>query len=497
MPVSLQSVRFKHGALRPWGGYAITVLALLLLIPAFSTPVPVVSRIDEIIDSGDARSAFWGIFIQDLNTGRVLYSRNAEKAMLPASNQKIITTAIALDALGKDFRYQTKLYFAGSVEGSVMKGDLIIEGSGDPTFGSTELGREDPLRSWARSLAGMGVKRIEGRIIGDDDTFDDRPYAEGWDIDYVVSQASRKLGVSASGLSYRDNVIELNIQSSGVGARPSITMIPDDYLEVRNLAATSSRRRGWSLDVNRTLGTESVTIDGSVPRSYRSTINLPVTNPTAFTLHSFIQHLRQAGIEVEARLADIDDIRNLERIPDYDKAKVLFVYASPPLSEIITVLNKESNNFYAEQIFRTVSWGGSASGGERRIKEFFNRAGIDAENLSVRDGSGLSRKDMITPEALGKLLSYMYRHPEREAFVQSLARGGEARTTLSHRLQDLPVSAKTGSLEFVRTLSGYATTTDGDRVAFVIFANNYSIPSYRITQTIDLIIANITSSKPG
>lgn len=474
------------------------LLPALLLVAGLSLgayPAPSLDdRIDAIISRYGAEATFWGLYVQDLNTGRTLYRRNADKTMLPASNQKLLTTAAALDALSADFRYETTLYFDGEVDGSVLRGDLILEGAGDPTFGSDQMPGDDPLRQWATALASMGVTRIEGRLIGDDDVFDDDPYAKGWDVDYILTQSSRKLGISTSGLAYRDNVVSLKVRAERVGTAPGVAASPVGYLDVRNDATTHARRRGRNVRVRRTLGTEDVQLYGSVARTYAGTIEVPVANPTAFTLFAFRYHLQEAGIDVDANLLDLDDLD--ERL-DYRDAEPLFVHLSPPLHEILRVVNRESNNFYAEQLLRTIGWGGTAEGAEGRIKELLTRAGASTAGLSVRDGSGLSRKDMVTPEAMGRLLAYMYRHPARDAFLDSLPAGGEAGTTMRHRLQDVPVRAKTGSLEFVRALSGYTTTPDGRPVAFAFFANNYAAPSYRITRALDAMVRTLATETAG
>lgn len=469
------------------------MLALMLglgLTGAAVGPPDVSARITQFLNADAAQPAFWGVFVQDVQDGSVYYSYNADKAFLPASNQKILTSAAALTTLGSSYRYRTVMYFDGSVNEDVLEGDLVLRGAGDPTFGSVEAGGGDPLRSWARQLAEMGVKRIEGRIVGDDNTFDNRSYPEGWDVDYITSQASRLIGVSTSGLAYNDNVVEVKIVASSAGSAPEINTRPPGFLEVRNGLTTARRRRGISVNTTRNFGSETILLDGTIPSTYNGTIVMPVTNPTTFAVSTFAGYLREFGVDVAAEVVDIDDLRDF----DYDAGTPLFVHVSPPLSQILRVVNKESNNFYAEQVFRTFSRGGSADGGEQRVKELLSRAGASTNGVAVRDGSGLSRKDMITPEAMGKLLAYMYDHAEREAFLASLAEGGEAKSTLRYRLHNIPVRAKTGSLEFVRTLSGYTTTTTGRILAFAVFANNYSAPSYQITQTIDRIVMELASA---
>ena len=235
-------------------------------------------------------------------------------------------------------------------------------------------------------------------------------------------------------------------------------------------------------------------IHGAIPRAYRRTLGLPVSDPTAFTLHVFERYLRQAGIEVAAPFYDIDD---LQEKPTYETATPLFVHTSPPLAEIVPVINKESNNFYAEQVFHTFGWGGASAGGGARVIETLARLGIPVKGLSVRDGSGLSRKNLVTPAAMGMLLARMVEHDEREVFLASLAESGERGTTLRFRLRGLPIKGKTGSLEYVRALSGYTTTPDGRTLVFVVMANNYTAPSYRIEKAIDRIVETLATTQVG
>jgi D-alanyl-D-alanine carboxypeptidase/D-alanyl-D-alanine-endopeptidase (penicillin-binding protein 4) len=229
-------------------------------------------------------------------------------------------------------------------------------------------------------------------------------------------------------------------------------------------------------------------LTGSVARSYDGSIAVPVSNPTPFVLRSFEYHLREAGIETDLERVDIDA---LDEPPD--RGSPLFVKFSRPLAEIVAVMNQESNNFYAEQVFRSYGWGGSARGAAKRTTSFLREAGINTRQLLIHDGSGLSRKDLITPQAMVTLLAHMTEHEEREAFLASLPKGGERNTTLDYRLSRTNVQAKTGSLEFVRCLSGYTERPNGNRVAFALFANNYTGPSYQISRTIDDIVRAVAS----
>lgn len=470
---------------------AVTVGLLLLggsLCPERALAQSLDRRIDSILEQRRAAHGFWGISIYDLERDSLLYSRNGGRGFLPASNQKLITTAAALDLLGSSYRYETTLRFDGTTKDSVMKGDFRLEGSGDPTFGSTSIRRTDPLRDWAERLAEMGVRRIEGRLIGDDDAFQEGFYPDGWNVNYLTRDKGEQMGVRAGGLSYRDNSVPVSVQATQPGEPPLVRVQPEGAVEYDNHAVTSERWRGSTLLINRVFSTNKLVLTGSVARSYEGVRNVPVSDPTVFAMRVFRERLQDAEIETDLTLVDVDSLD-----APADDGKPLFVKLSPPLSDIVRVINKRSDNFYAEQIFRTYGWGGSARGGARRTESFLRRAGIDTRALMINDGSGLSRKNLITPRAMRELLTYMADHPEQNAFLSSLPRGGERNTTLSARLPRTSVHAKTGSLAFVRALSGYVDRPDGSRVAFVLFANNYTGPSYQITHTMDDIVQLLTS----
>ena len=440
-------------------------------------------QIESLLQDGRTTQAFWGVSIYDLDADSLVYRRNSDRGFLPASNQKLFTTAAALDLLGPTYRYDTTLRFKGTTADSVMRGDLWLQGSGDPTFGSTAQGRSDPLRAWAERLADMGVRRIEGRLLGDDEAFRDDFYPDGWNVNYLTRDKGEQIGVRASGLSYRDNSVPVRVEATRPGAPPTVRVLPEGAVTYDNRAVTSSRWRGSTLLINRVFSTNRLVLTGSVARSYAGVRNVPVSDPTAFTLRVFRERLREAGIETDLALVDLDSLQTRP-----EAGPPLFVALSPPLADIVRIINKQSDNFYAEQVFRTYGWGGSARGGARRTERFLRRAGINPRPLTITDGSGLSRKNLITPRALRKLLVHMDAHAARDAFLASLPRGGERNTTLQGRLAQTGVQAKTGSLSFVRALSGYVLQADGTRMAFVLFANNYTGPSYQVTRTMNAIV---------
>lgn len=435
-----------------------------------------------ILDGGGTPNALWGVYVQNLRTGEVVMRRNADRGLLPASTIKLVTTAAALSNLGADFRYETGLYHNGRVEEGTLRGDLILRGSGDPTFGSS-LESGDPLVAWARELHAMGVRRVEGRIIGDARAMQTDPYGPGWDVDYI---ANASYAQSTGGLSYRDNLVAVQIAGTSAGRPAEVTTIPSGYVNLIGEVGTRSGRGFSPLRVDRRLGTNDIDISGNVSPTYRGTVFLPIHDPTAFTMRAFAGALERAGITVEASLVDA---RDLDNAPSYD-SDPLFVYLSPPLEDILGTINRRSNNFYSEQVLRTMT--GSARGGIGRVMAMMQSANASTSGFSMRDGSGLSRKNLVPPETMGRMLAHIYADESlREPYLRTLARGGQPGTTLRFRLGGVPVWAKTGTIEHVRGFAGYTVGPDRTPYAFVFVANNFTVSPGEVANVQDRLTTAI------
>ncbi len=440
---------------------------------------PVAARIcgavDAILAEPDLPAAHWGIYVRDLNNDRTVYSHNGNRLFLPASNLKLLTTAVALDVLGPAHRFATRLYFGGeTLPDGTLQGDLVIRGAGDPTFGSRASG-DDPFEAWAGALHDAGVRRIEGRLVGDDDAVEETPWAEGWDVAHV---ATEQYAQSVGGLSWGDNLVAITVRGRRVDTDPTGFVVVDG----------PSGSGGFS--IARRLGSNVIDVRGSASNVRRM---IPIEQPTRYALHAFRQALLERGIEADVELIDADD---LGAEPNYATlGQPVLAHLSPPLAEIIRHTNRRSDNFYAEQLFRVIGPDGTATGAAGRAIAFLDAAGAATEGLSIRDGSGLSRKDMVTPRAMVDLLAYMDNHAHRGAFVESLPSGGGAGSTLGRRLRDVDVQAKTGSLEYVRALSGYVRGPDGHRLAFSVIANNYTTGSGRIIDAVDRIVRALATGQ--
>lgn len=433
--------------------------------------------IDAVLAKTDLPSAFWGVYAQDLRSGRVVVSRNAEKLFMPASTLKLATVAAALDVLGPDHRFVTRLYHFGTAADGTLRGDLVIRGDGDPTFGSEWI-EQDPLATWAAALAAKGVRRIEGRIIGDDDRFSDVLYPEGWDVTHIGTES---YAPATSGLSWGDNLIEVTI--TGGGTSPSVSLSPAGALRVENRLVSGSRRA--PLRIDRPLGSDRLLLEGAVSARFAGDIELPVTNPTRYAVLAFVEALRNEGITVDAEALDADD---LSEPLSYGDQKPLRATVSPRLSEIAERILRRSDNLYAEHVLRALTPDGDLDGATGRVEAFLRRVGATTGAIQVVDGSGLSRKNLVTPQSMGALLAAMTEHPAGDVFRAVLPAGGTEESTLEYRLRNVPLRAKTGSISYVRALAGYLTNSQGHPMVFAILTNHYTTGSGAVIRAQDRIV---------
>lgn len=441
--------------------------------------------------------ASWGVVVQSVETGEYLFKRNESKNFLPASTLKIFTTSSALNYLSPEFRYTTALFIAGSQNGEVVKGDIVIRGTGDPTFGTDDEGATTGIfDQWADSLVRRGVKEITGNIIGDDNYFDDVPLAPGWQWDDL----SYDFCAEVSALSFHRNAIDVSIKPGiAIGASARVEIFPQTkYISIVNNVTTARKDSAAHIEVVREPGTNLLHVRGTIPVGGADhTEEIAVTNPTLFTAALLKEALERRGVKVGGAAVDIDDVT----YPlSYDITQPVASTLSPRLGDIITKLTKESINLYAELLVKTMGreFGreGSWTKGLEMEKKFLSEAGLSPERLSIVDGSGLSRLDLISAQAMTNLLRTMYSRPAWKTFYNALPIAG-IDGTLKNRMKDTRaqanVHAKTGFLTGARALAGYALTANNELVAFTIFANNFTAPVSVITNVQDLICMRLVN----
>ncbi len=453
--------------------------------------------VDAILAAPALARGTWGVAVRSLRTGDTLYSINAGKLLMPASNMKIVTLAAAAARLGWDFTYRTTLYASGPIRNGVLEGDLVVVGSGDPSIGAIDGSSEQLFTAWADRLKALGVRRIEGRIVGDDDAFEDQALGFGWSWDDLAEDYAA--GVSA--LQFNENAVRVTVAPGpSAGDYAAISADPagagiDIVNDVRTVASGGTR----SIAASRLPGRQRLELRGTLPLDASpATLTVSVDNPTLFFVQAMRRALIDRGVDVRGDAIDIDD---LHPKPGHDPSTEIAVHRSPPLATLAVRLMKISQNQYAETLLKTIAAADRPDGaataldGRLAAQKVFEEWGIDSGSLIQRDGSGLSRYDYVTADALATMLERLYGDEKgREAFIASLPGAGET-GTLGNRFKGTPaegnVRAKTGSMSNVRALSGYVNTAEGEPLVFAILANNFDSPPAVINDATDAIVIRL------
>lgn len=455
------------------------------------------SQMNDIFDDPNFSNAHWGVVIQSLETGEYFYKRNENKLFMPASNLKLFTSSAGLALLGDDYKFKTNIFKRGRMEGSTLIGDLVIQGRGDPTLSGRFYNNNvyQVFSEWADKLLDLGIDEITGNIIGDDNEFDDVGLGEGWEWDYE----SYWYAAQSSAVSFNDNCIDLIITTDPQTRTAKIDISPNTkYAAIVNKVSVVDRDSATSIDVYRERGTNVVTVFGTIKVSDSVKTYVSVNNPTQYTMVVLKEVLESKGIIVGGFPIDIDD---LPSPVDYGELSKLFTHFSPNLSEIIKIINKNSQNFFAEQLLKTLGLEienfGSKESGILSCNPIFKEMGINTDNMVMVDGSGLSRLNLVTPNQIVSLLRFMYQHKYYLAFYNSLPIAG-VDGSLANRMRNTKaennVRAKTGFIGSVRSLSGFVTTGDGEPVVFSIIANNFTVPlklSENIQDLVCIRLANL------
>lgn len=498
-----------------------TAAALLAAVPAFAlgcstaapapAPAPLYSpmaraELERLVDSmvlaPKFRNAHWGILIVDPASGDTLYSRNAGKLFMPASNMKLVTGAVALAQLGADYRFRTVIGATRGGDGrqrftpgdSVLHGDLVVVGTGDPTVSDQMRGNAMlPLLAIADSLAARGIRRIEGRLVPAGDALPGPALGFGWawdDLDYPYSAGVDELlfNEGFSTIVVRGGAAPGD--SATARTAPALTF-PRVTLDVRTIArpTDSTARQASRLTFTQDSATGTVHLRGTIVAGDSVIVNVAHRDPKAAYLAALREALRMRGIVVTGAVDSLAPRR--DSVVAYD---TLFVTSSPTLREIMPVLQKPSQNQVAEVLLRTLgrerTGVGLPDSGWRVVNAQLRAWGADSTGFIVRDGSGLSRHDYLTPETIVRVLAAMRSHPDFDVFYEALPIAG-VDGTIRNRMRDTPAQgnlrAKTGYIDRARSLSGYVTTADGRLLIFATMANNWTVPVREIEEVQDRI----------
>ena len=450
--------------------------------------------IEALLAAPSLEHTSWGVLVKSLARDETLYAMNARKLMLPSSNMKIVTLAVAAERLGWNYTYETRVIAAGAIDSGVLHGDLLVVGSGDPSIMDRDASGTRLFETWADRLKAIGVRSIDGRIVGDDNTFEDNPLGFGWAWDELPDGYAA--GVSA--LQFNENAVQVTIAPGmSLGDPAIVTIAPDGSgLVIANFLNTAAPATATSIERRRLPGSTRLEFRGSVPLGSAPTVHtLSVDDPTLFFVTALRSALVARGIEVRGPAVDIGDVADA---PSRVAGSVLIAYRSPPLSTLAVRLMKISQNLYAETLLRTLGARvetQTAESGRATVRSVLQGWGLEPAGLIQADGSGLSRYNFVTPETLVTILLHIDRDNRlREPFEASLPIAGRD-GTLAGRMQRTAAEgnarAKTGTMTRVRALSGYVQTADNEPVVFSIIANNFDATADVITHTEDAIVARL------
>ena len=457
---------------------AAFLAALAVSFPASATgqqQFPLQRQAEELISSVGGG---WGILAVSVQTGDTLMAVNADSLFIPASNNKIFSAVWALDLLGADHRFETDLLASGPIEGGVLRGDLVIRGSGDPAFGYPDFTQDpmDPLRVMASRLRERGVQRVEGSVVGDPFAFDTILVGDAWPRD--TGGGSANYAPRVSGLPFQRNVIAVRAVA-GAGGRPNLQLSPEVNVVPVVVRARTGGSQAFAV---REPNSDTIQIRGTVT-ARASTFRVGVANPALMTTDALRVALTEAGIGV-------DGAPRVGRTPE--NARLLHRHYSIPLSVMVRMMNNESDNFFAEHVYKAavhkaLGEGSYLRGGPASALHFHEVADVPLGELYQMDGSGLSLHNRSSAGAMIRVLMHANQAPYAAAFHTSLAVAGERSGTLRRLFTGTPAAgnlrAKTGFINNVRTLSGFVTAANGELIAFSFFYNGRGTSPARGVQT--------------
>ena len=398
------------------------------------------------------------VHVGSIDRHDVLFRYNADRLVMPASNMKIPTLAAAAERLGWDYTFHTTLAATGPVVEGTLLGDLVVRGSGDPSLNARQVEPVRVLDGWADLLAAHGIRRIAGRLVGDDNAFDEQSFGQGWSWEDLHDGYSAPI----SALQVYEDAVTVSIAPGSSPGTPADAAFatPGSGWAIDNRAVTGEPGTPVTIAARRIPGAFLVTLTGSIPSgSTVITRALAVDNPTTYLLRLFAAALERRGITIARGVADIDDLPAGSVSPE---GTPLVQYRSPPLREIAKPLMKASQNLYGETLLRAVGRvdgrAATAADGKAAVFGALKAWGAPVASLVMADGSGLSRYNYATADLMVAILRRMHDDPRhREPWLEALAVGGQA-GTLQKRFVGTPgegrVRAKTGAISNVRALSG-------------------------------------------
>ncbi len=431
-------------------------------------------------------SARWSVLIVSLDTGDTLFAHSPDSLVAPASNMKLLTTTAALERLGPDFRYRTYLLTDGTVKDSVLHGDLVLFGTGDPGISDRFYSsKTEVFEQLVDQLEARGIRRITGDLVGDASYFSGPLRPRGWD----PRDLNDHFAPAVSALEFNENVVSFRVEAArSSGLPPTVTTIPDHAgLDIVNDALTVNGRARPRLAILRDHPLDPIRVAGRIRTGSRDVWRqMTVPRPSEFALSVFRGVLQERGIEVAGHDRVVTTPANslvtgrrvvAPAIQRAHRVRTLATHVSPPLRDYLALINKKSNNLFAESVFRTlgrVTEGvGSPEASVRAVAKGLRQLGVSTDDVVQLDGSGLSAGNRVNASTLVDVLTHLSASPLWSEFWATLPEAGRPRELrrMYHTRAARNLRAKTGTIDRVSALTGMVRSADGERLVFSILVN--------------------------
>ncbi len=471
-----------------------TIFPIILLF--FNTLISVYAQKNEVASLFSAeklKTASYSVYAIDANSGERICSTD-QKSLSTASVMKLFTTAVALDLLGPDYTFTTSLFYSGNIDpqSGTLAGNLIIKGGGDPAFYSSffQDHYKDCFENWILQMKKNGIEKISGNLLIDLSFIKSYEIPGGWGWDDIGNY----YGAGVSALSYHDNQYEIHFSSAKTEGVQTVigTVYPEiDALKLEN-HVHSSFLAGDHTIVYGAPGSNHQTIEGTIPTGQSDFIvRAAMPDPPLIAANAFLKKMKESGILFSGIIKEVPAGDHAQKI-------LLAIQDSPLLKELIVPLNKESINVYAEHLLCEI---GRKSSGEPTTKmglkayhRYCAEEGIDTLGFFPADGSGLSRSNSLTTKTLVETLKHIYDSKYRELLVNALPIAGvdgTLRNSFKGTVLEKNVTAKTGSMERVRSLAGLLHTRSNKTLLFAVIINNFDLKSSESSKLLESVLLSL------
>jgi D-alanyl-D-alanine carboxypeptidase/D-alanyl-D-alanine-endopeptidase (penicillin-binding protein 4) len=476
------------------------ILAFLLSCGGFSQSIKDVRlALKKMATDEDLKNASISFYALDLDSNRIIGGMASSRSLVPASTMKLVTTATALEMLGPNKRFATRIKYTGKIDSNcVLNGNIYIDGGGDPCLGSKRFKNQykNFINKWANAIVNMGIDSVNGRIIADATIFDEQMIPSTW----IWADLGNYYGAGPSGLSIYENKCSVEFSSFKKGDSTEITCV---YPFIPNLKFDNGVKSMIThKDLSYIFGApyqEDRIIKGGIPLNKENfMVKGSIPDPAYLAAFELDMELRGLGIKLSNPSTTIRKLKNEGLVVERLKRRTIMTTWSPKVIDIINLTNMHSINLYAEHLMNHIGvnkyGSGDTGSGTQATTLFWKEKVLDVDGFHVSDGSGLSRFNGVTAKHLVGILKYMNESKNKELFLSTLPVSGKSGTmrnfakgTAAHG----KVRAKSGTMTRVKSYAGYVTTKNKRNIAFAIIANNYNCSSFQMKKKIERIIIKL------